>query len=214
YALAAVPARYALEREQWVEAAALTPHPDFPWAKAPQAEAVVHFARALGAARGANPVVAKEAVARLGELRQALIDAKQAYWAGQVEIQAKVAGAWLALAEGRKEEALAMLRNAADAEDATEKHAVTPGPLVPARELLGAMLLELDEPAAALKEFEASHTIEPNRFHGLAGAARAAERAGDRSKAKDYYTRLVELAGSGEGERAALVRAKEVLATQ
>jgi hypothetical protein len=180
YALAAIPSRYALERGRWTDAAALTLHPsDFPWSRFPQSEAILVFARALGAARGGNVAAATKDLARLQSFRDALTAAKQGYWAEQVDIQGRVVSAWIARAEGKSEEAVRLLRAAGDLEDSTEKHPVTPGLIVPARELLAEMLLEMNQPAQALKEFEASHLKEPNRFRGLYGAARAAELSGD-----------------------------------
>ena len=150
YALAAIPARYTLERSRWADTASLSlPASDFPWSRYPQAEAVFVFARALGAARSGNAAGARKDIARLEVLRDALIAAKQGYWAEQVEIQRQVAAAWVARAEGKHQEALQLLRAAADREDATEKHPVTPGPIAPARELLGEMLLELGDPRQA-----------------------------------------------------------------
>jgi hypothetical protein len=215
YAFAAIPARYAIERGQWVEAAKLTLHPnelDFPWASWPQAEAVLVYARALGNARSGDAAGAQREIERLKALREALIAAKQGYWAGQAEIQIKAASAWIARAEGRDKESVALLRAAADMEDATEKHIVTPGHLLPAREMLGELLLELGQPAHALKEFEASVAKEPNRFRGLYGAARAAELSGDRTKAKTYYTKLVAIADKADGARPELRQARTYLA--
>ena len=189
YALAAIPARYALERGAWKEAAVLVPR-ETPFAFA---DAVTHFARALGAARSGNPAAAAKDVEKLASLRDALQKANDAYWTGQVEIQRRIATAWIALAEGRQAEALTMLRDAADAEDLTDKSAISPGPIKPARELLGEMLLELRRPADALREFEATMAKEPNRFRGLYGASRAAEAAGDHAKARSYSLRLVEI---------------------
>ena len=194
YARAAIPARYALERNAWGEAAALTPL-ETPFA---QATAITHFARALGAARSGNPAAAAKDVEQLVSLRNTLHEAKDVYWAGQVEIQLQVATAWITLAEGRQAEALAMMRDAAEKEDQTEKSAVSPGPLKPARELLGEMLLELDRPAEALKEFEATLKKEPNRFRAVYGAARAAAKAGDSPKAREHFGRLVEISGAGD----------------
>jgi hypothetical protein len=215
YAFAAIPARYALERRRWAEAAALEPHPkEIPWSRFPQAEAITSFARALGAARSGDAARARRDIERLHALREALVTMKLGYWAQQVEIQDKVAGAWVARAEGRNEEALALMRAAADLEGATEKHPVTPGPIVPARELLGEMLLDLKQPAQALLEFEASRRVEPNRFAGLYGAARAAELAGDREKARTDYTQLVALAEKANGDRAELRQARAFLGTK
>jgi hypothetical protein len=194
YALAAIPARYALERNMWKEAAALAPR-ETPFA---YADAVTHFARALGLARSGSPAAAGKDVEKLAALRDALQKANDAYWTGQVDIQRRIALAWMALAEGRQNEALTMLREAADMEDATDKSAVSPGPIKPARELLGEMLMELKRPADALKEFEATMKKEPNRFASLYGGARAADGAGDRQKARSYYARLVEICKRGD----------------
>lgn len=189
YALAAIPARYALERNAWSEAASLVvPETPFPWA-----QAVTYYARALGSARSGNPTAAAADVAKLGEIRDALLEAKDAYWSEQVEIQRLTGTAWTALAEGRSDEALKTLREAADREDATEKAAVTPGPLKPARELLGEMLLQMKRPADALKEFEATMKKEPNRFRATYGAAQAAQAAGDRAKARTYFAHLMDI---------------------
>lgn len=137
---------------------------------------------------------------------------KQGYWAGQVDIQRQIVAAWIARAEGRHDEALKLMRAAADAEDASEKHIVTPGPIVPARELLGEMLLEANRPAEALAEFEASQRKEPNRFRGYYGAARAAALTGDRGKARDQYAKLVALVERADAERPEIKEAKAFLA--
>jgi hypothetical protein len=213
YALAAIPARYALERGRWAEAASLAPSPaDFPWSRFPQDEAIMVFVRALGAARTGDPSRARQDIDRLQALRDALTAAKQGYWAEQVDIQRRVASAWVARAEGKNQEALQLLRAAADAEDSTEKHPVSPGPIVPARELLGEMLLELNQPALALKEFEASMAKEPNRFKGLYGAAKAAALSGDREKARALYAKLQALCSHADADRPELVEAKIFLA--
>jgi hypothetical protein len=213
YAFAAMPARYAFERRRWSEAAALTLHPpQLSWNRFPQCEAVTVFARGLGAARSGDVAAAKKDIARLQQLRETLTQAKSGYWAEQVDIQLQVVSAWTTRAEGRNDEALRLMRAAAELEGATEKHPVTPGPIIPARELLGDMLLELGQPAPALREFEASHKVEPNRFHGLAGAARAAELSGEGAKARSYYTQLVALAVKADSERPEVQRAKAFLA--
>jgi tetratricopeptide (TPR) repeat protein len=212
FAIAAGPARYALERRRWNEAATLTlPPTDLEWARFPQAEAIVVFARGLGAARSGNVATARQDLERLGALQTALVSQKQGYWAGQADIQRQIISAWIARAEGRHDEALKLMRTAADAEDATEKHIVTPGPIVPARELLGEMLLEANRPAEALKEFEASQAKEPNRFRGFYGAARAASLAGDRAKARDQYAKLVTLAERADSDRPEIREAKGFL---
>lgn len=213
YALAAMPARYALERGQWSEAVALALYPQDPaWANFPQSEAILVFARGLGAARTGDVDGAHQALERLQVLRDAMVASKLDYWANQTDIQSKEIEAWMALAEGRNEEALALMREAVALADATEKHPVTPGLVVPAHELLGEMLLQLEQPVEALAEYEASHQLEPNRFRGLYGAARAAELAGDKEKARTYYEQLVQLAEQADGERPELATARAFLA--
>jgi tetratricopeptide (TPR) repeat protein len=213
YALAAIPARYALERRNWSEAAALKVHPaNFPWDRFPYTEAITYFSRAIGAAKTGNVSAARKDVEKLASLHNALVEAKNDYWATQVEIQRQGAAAWLALAEGKNEGALKLMRAAADLEDSTEKHPVTPGPLIPARELLGEMLLELNQPEQALKEFEASQQVEPNRFRGIYGAAHAAELTGDPEKARTYYAKLISLCEGADTVRPELKQAKTFMA--
>jgi hypothetical protein len=214
YALTAVPARYALERRQWAEAAALTVRPaGFPWSKFAWAEAITWFARGVGAGRSGDVAAAREAVGKLAALQKGLAEAKSGYWAGQVEIQRIAAAAWLAHAEKKDEEALGLLRSAADLEDATDKHPVTPGSILPAREMLADLLLELDRPADSLKEYEASLKVAPGRFNGVFGAARAAEKAGERDKARALYAQLVELGKAADPPRAELRAARAFLAS-
>jgi hypothetical protein len=196
YALAAVPARYALERRRWSEAAALALHPrGFPWNRWSMAEAVNAYARGLGAARSGDAAGARREAERLSALRDALITAKQGYWAEQTEVQRQAILAWATRVEGKSEEALVLMLKTVELADRAEKHPVTPGPIVPPRELLGEMLLDMNQPARALEVYEASIRGEPNRFHSVAGAARAAELAGDTSRARQYYTRLLMIAG-------------------
>jgi hypothetical protein len=206
FALAAIPARYALERNAWSEAASLTPQETrFAWI-----DAVTYFARALGAARSGNPAAAAKDVEKLNALAATLKEAKDAYWTGQVEIQGKGAAAWVAFAEGRKDEALMKMREAVAMEDLTEKSAISPGPIKPARELLGEMLLEMGKPAEALAEFEATMKKEPNRFRGVYGAAVAAERSADKAKAKTYYVQLLKICEHGDaGARPELEAARK-----
>jgi tetratricopeptide (TPR) repeat protein len=212
YAFAAIPARYALERRRWSEAAALTVTPTtFPWGRFPWSEAVTHFARAMGSVRSSNLANARKDIEKLESLQDALAKAKDSYWAKQVDIQRRVATAWFLRAENNNEEALKLMQSAADLEDSTDKHPVTPAPIQPARELLGEMLLELGDPARALKEFEASHRIEPNRFRGLYGAAKAAQASGDRDKARRYYERLVSLCEHADTDRPEIKEAKAFL---
>ena len=207
-AFAAIPVRFAFERSAWVEAATLA-IPKTPFA---QAEAITWFGRAIGAARSGDLPKAREAVDQLGRLRDTLAKANDAYWTGQVAIQEQAAGAWLALAEGRKGDAIAAMRQAADLEDRSGKHVAMENRLSPIRELLGELLLEANEPVQALKELETSLRNNPNRYRSFAGAAKAAERAGDRAQAKSYYEKLVALAGQADGGRPDLVAAKRYLA--
>ena len=208
FALAASPARYAVERGDWTGAAALPVQPT----KFANVEAISHFARAVGAARSGNPEAAQAEVAKLAELRDKLRAEKNAYWAEQVDIQHQIATAWLLNAQGKGDDAIKAMRAAADAEDKTEKAPVTPGPLAPARELLGAMLLERGNAADALTAFEATIQKEPNRFNATAGAAAAAEKLGDKAKATAYYEKLVALAEGSTSDRASLAAAKQYLA--
>ena len=213
YAYAAIPARVALEQHHWGEAAALSPASKvFPWDRFAWAQAITAFARAVGAARGGNPAQARAEAQKLEGYRATLIAANQTYWAEQVNIQQQAAAAWAARSEGKNDEALKLMRAAADLEDSTEKHPVTPAPVVPARELLGEMLLDLNRPAQALVEFEASAAREPNRLNGMFGAARAVELSGNTAQAKALYARLVALCARADGERPELRHAKAVLA--
>jgi len=213
YAFAAIPARVALERHRWSEAAALAPHPaEFPWKRFQWGEAITSFARALGAARSGEVATARQDADKLQALRDSLVQAQNAYWADQVEIQRRAALGWIALAEGKNDDAVTLMRSAADLEDASDKHPVTPGAILPARELLGSMLLELKQPAPALREFETSMGREPNRYNGIYGVALAAELSGDLSKAKTYYARLVTLCDKADTERPELHHARVFLA--
>jgi tetratricopeptide (TPR) repeat protein len=207
YALAASPARYAIERGDWKGASQLSVRPStFNYVMA-----ISHFARALGAARSGSPEDAKADIAKLTELSTKLRDAKDAYWSEIVDIQRQVAAAWVLHAEGKHDEALKAMSAAADAEDKTEKHAVTPGPLAPARELYGEMLFERGMVKEALAAFEATKAKEPNRFRGYAGAAQAAEKLGDRAAAKANYDKLIALVGTAESNRAEVKAAYQFL---
>jgi hypothetical protein len=187
FALAAIPARYALERGAWADAANLVPQPS----RYLYTDAVTYFAKALGAARTGDAGATRSAIDALTKIEAQLTEQREAYWAEQTRIQRRSASAWLALVEGHSAEALVEMRAAAALEDGTEKSAVTPGPLAPARELVGEMLLQMDQPAEALKEFEATLEMEPNRFRALFGAARSASLAGDREKARRYSGALL-----------------------
>jgi hypothetical protein len=194
YASAAIPARVALERAAWGEAAALKPM------KTPFAfiDAMTHFARAVGAARGGQAAAAADDVQKLADLRTALVNAKDEYWALQVDIQHRVARAWVMFAEGRRDEAVSLLKETATMEDGTDKSAVSPGPLAPAREMLGDMLLEMKRPADALKELEAVMKKEPNRFRTLYLAVTAASSTGNANLARQYQKQLVEMCVKGD----------------
>jgi hypothetical protein len=197
YALAASPARYAVERGDWKAAAELQVRPS-PLANV---QAITYFARALGAARSGNPEAAKIDVAKLAELQDKLRDAKDGYWSEQVDIQRQVATAWVLYAEGKRDEALNAMSAAADAEDKTEKHPVTPGVPKPARELYGVMLLDSGNAKDALIAFEATLKKEPNRLCAYAGAATSAEKAGDKAKARDYYEKIITIADGADNNR-------------
>jgi len=202
YALAAVPARHALERRAWKEASALTAQPTFPWEKYPYAKAIVHFARAVGGARAGDLEAARQDLATLAGIQASLQGQKGFDWATQVEIQRRAAAAWLARAEKKDAEALTLMRSAADLEDSTDKHPVTPGSILPAREQLADLLAELGQPAAALAEYETSLRSAPGRLNSYDGAARAAERAGKKREAKVFHERLVALCGGSVPARA------------
>jgi Tfp pilus assembly protein PilF len=204
FALAASPARYAMERGDWSGAAALEVRPS----KFPHVMAITHFARAVGAARSGKPDAATADIAKLAELRDKLREAKDAYWAEQVDIQWQTANAWLLYAQGKYDEALAAMAAAAAAEDKTEKAPVTPGPIVPARELYGAMLLGRGQPKDALAAFEATLKKEPHRLGATLGAAKAAEQLGDAAKAREYYAAAVALGETAEPVRPEIAAAR------
>jgi tetratricopeptide (TPR) repeat protein len=217
YALAAIPARYALERKRWDEAAQLTLPQNsvgmFPWEKFRWGEAHIHFARAIGFARTGEIGSARQELDQLAALRDALTIGKGEYdWAKQVEIERQIAAAWVAYAEGKKDEGLSLMRSVADLDDATDKHPVTPGAILPAREQLGELLLELKQPAAALAEFEASLRFTPERFNSVYGAARAASLATDHQKARTYYQKLLALTQQADTPRPEISEAKQFLA--
>jgi tetratricopeptide (TPR) repeat protein len=197
FALAAGPARYVLERRQWREAAALTvPGGKVAWDKMPYAEANIHFAVAIGGARSNQLDKARRAVTRMEEIRKTLLERKDSYWADQVAIQRLAGAAWIANAERRQDDALRLMREAAALESSTEKHPVTPGAILPARELLADMLLELGDAEQSLAEMERSLRDAPNRYNGLALAALAAERARKPEEARKYRAQAVTLRAS------------------
>ena len=209
-ARAAVPARYMLERQDWKGAAQLQPL-GTPF---PPAEAITHFARAMGAARSGDLEAAKGDIEKLNELRAGLDKAKQSYWAEQVEVQILGAQAWLAQGQGNKEEALRFMRAAADLEDGSEKHVAMENRLYPMRELLGDMLREHGQPAVALTEYEISMKNAPNRLRGFYGAAKAAEAVGDKKKVALYIQSLARLTRGADGDRSELREMKPRLASR
>jgi len=213
YAYAAMPARVALERGDWTAAAALTLTPGadaYPWKKYPQAEAVNAFARGIGAARSGNVTAAREQQARLIALREAAKEAKFAYWVEQIDIQAALVGALSLCSENKQAECIDGLTADATREDATEKHVVTPGPLVPARELLADMLLAQKKFTDALREYETVMAKEPNRYRTLAGAMAAAQGAGEQAKANTLAVELRKLGSDADSERDSLQQAKQL----
>jgi tetratricopeptide (TPR) repeat protein len=210
FAMAAIPARYAMERQQWAEAMTLevSPAPQTPYT-----EAITHFSRAVGAARAGKPAAAAADIARLAAIRDRELELKDEYWAEQVDIQRRGAEAWVMFAEGKKAEAIKAMSDTADAEDKTDKAAVTPGPIAPAREMLGYMQMENNQPKEALASFEAVMKKEPNRFLAIWGAAKAAEALKQTAKAKGYFKQLAEMGKDAGTERPELQYARKVVAS-
>jgi tetratricopeptide (TPR) repeat protein len=211
YAFGAIPARYALERRQWKEAAALEIRPMTFWSKLPFAEGHVAYARAVGAARSGDVERARAAAARLEELVRASTDPRFRYFADQMGIQRKAALALIALAEGKREDAIEQLRRAAAEEDSLGKHPVSPGAMLPVRELLAESLLETGRAEEALVEFEASLHVNPGRFNAVYGAAKAADKAGKSAEARKYFGQLVALGKAADGTRTELGEARAYL---
>ena len=212
YAFGAMPARYALERRQWKEAAALAVPPMPFWGKLPFAEGHIVYARAVGAAKSGDLATAVAAADRLKELATSIKDPRFRYFGDQMGLQRQAALGLIALARGEKEDAIRILREAAAKEDSLGKHPVSPGAILPIRELLGEALIDCRRPAEALAEYEAALVIYPRRFNGVAGAARAAEAAGKRDIARRYYGELVELTKGGDGTRPEVRTAADYLA--
>jgi hypothetical protein len=213
YAVAAIPARYALERRNWSDAASLAmPETPIAWERFPWAEALNAYTRALGAARTGDQASAEHEIARLRSLEDKLIATKDKYWADQVEVQRLAASGVAKRAQGNDAEAVRLVRAAADLEAGMDKHPVTPAAILPARELLADLLLELDRPAEALAEYERSLAAEPKRFRSLFGAAQAAVRMETAAKARGYYTELVAQCDKADTERPELAQAKAFLA--
>jgi tetratricopeptide (TPR) repeat protein len=214
YALAAIPTRYAFERNDWAAAATLpiskVPH----WSSFPFMEALLEYGHALGRAHTGDLKGARDAIARMQQLRDATKDAKFDYFKSHLDLQMQAASAWLAAGDGKKNEAVEMLRRAADSEDILGKHPVSPGAFVPIREQLASLLLELGQPKEAQREFEAALKIYPGRFRGLYGAAQAAEQAGDNENANRYYTKLAAQTSKAGESRDELNHVHEFLSAQ
>jgi tetratricopeptide (TPR) repeat protein len=214
YALAAIPTRYAFERNDWAAAANLF-IPNLPhWSSFPFMEALIEYGHALGRAHTGDLDGAREAIARMQQLRDATKDPKFDYFKSHLDLQMQAASAWVAAAEGKKNEAIDMLRRAADSEDILGKHPVSPGAFVPIREQLGSLLLETGQPKEAQSEFEAALKIYPGRFRGLYGAAQAAELVGDNDDASRYYTKLAAQTSKAGGSRHELNHVREFLSAQ
>ena len=207
FSLAAIPARYALERQDWKRASQL-PVRETPY---PYTDALTWFARGLGAARLGQVRTAIESAEALHQIHDRLVTASENYWARQVEIQGVSISAWAALAQGKKEDALRLMKSAADLEDATEKSAITPGPLAPARELLGEMWLQINQPENALEQFELTLKKEPGRFRALYGAARAAQFSGNGDASQKYYRELLRVCTNADKpERSEIAEIRQV----
>lgn len=213
YGIAAAQARYSLELRNWEKAAnlALRTHSTFPWDKYPGFEAITYFARGIGAARSNDTAKARDTIKELDTLYERTKIAGQNYWAVLVDSQRKTVAAWVAFSEGKSNNALELMRKAAETEDSVDKHPVTPGAVLPARELLGDMLLMAGEYEEAIEAYEASLRISPNRFNSLYGAGHAAESAGNFKKAKYYYSQLIELTSNIDSARPSLIKAKKIL---
>ncbi len=214
YALAAIPTRYAFERNDWAAAANLS-IPNVPhWSSFPFMEALIEYGHALGRAHTGDLEGARKAIARMQELRDATKEPKFDYFKSHLDLQMQAASAWVAATEGNKSEAIDMLRRGADSEDKLGKHPVSPGAFVPIREQLGTLLLEMGKPTEAQREFEAALKIYPGRFRGLYGAAQAAEQAGDKKEANRYYTKLAAQTSKAGGSRDELNHVRKFLSAQ
>jgi tetratricopeptide (TPR) repeat protein len=214
YALAAIPTRYAFERNDWAAAATLdvpkVPH----WSSFPFMEALIEYGHALGRAHTGDLDGARKAIVRMQQLRDATKDPKFDYFKSHLDLQIQAASAWVTAGEGKKSEAIEMLRKTADAEDILGKHPVSPGAFVPTREQLGDLLLEIGQSKEAQREFAAALKIYPGRFRGLYGAARAAEQTGDKENAGRYYAKLAAQTAKATGSRDELNHVRKFLSAQ
>lgn len=210
YAFAASPSRYLLENKLWKEAASLSPHKaNFSWENFPWQKAIINFTRLMGSVHLGNVTSAKAELKELIRLRDKLLEQNDAYKANQVEIQIKSGEAWIRFKEGKNEEALMFMNLAADMEDKTEKHPVTPGEVIPARELLGDLLMQMNKPVEALEAYEKNLKKHRNRFNGVYGAALAAEKTGNTEKAKMYYQQLMSIVNPATCSRSELKHAQQ-----
>ena len=202
YPFAANPARMVLENKDWEQAAILPiPSVALSWDKYPWEKSILHFTRALGSAHLGNLISAEKELATLQSLQVDLVKLEDDYKADQVMIQVKATQAWIEFAKGNHEMALKFMRESALLEDNTEKHPVTPGEVIPARELLGDLLLALDRPQEALEAYEMNLKKSPNRFNGLYGAAVAAKALGDTQKSKQYFELLLNITEASSSDR-------------
>ncbi len=209
YAFASIPSRYLLENKAWEQAAALRPHmDDFPWQNYRWQEAILHFTRLLGSVHTGKIESAKSELAQMHMIYDTLVKQNDPYKANQVQIQIKSAEAWIAFKQGKHKESLELMQTAASMEDKTEKHPVTPGEVIPARELLGDLLMEMNKPLEALRAYEEDLAKHPNRFNGLYGAGLAAEKSGNSGKADFYYRQLLTIADPVRSDRPELSRIK------
>ena len=213
YGIAAAQSRSSLERSAWQEASELPvrTHSKFPWDKHPQYEAISYYAKGLGAARSGNIDLAKSSKVKLDELFEATVNNGESYWSVIVDAQRKTVDAWATYSQGDKDKGLRMMVEAADLEDSVDKHPVTPGAVMPARDMLGDMLLLSNKPSEALIAFEKSLKISPRRSYGLYGAAYSAELSGDSNTAKKYYSELIEVMANADSDNKKLVHANNFI---
>jgi tetratricopeptide (TPR) repeat protein len=190
----------------------LNTHKDFPWEKFPQYEALIYFAKGIGAGRTGNFEIAQQSFQRLEQLQKSFTDTvTYKYWINQIEIQKRVVKAWLLYAQNEKEKSIDVMISAAELEDATEKNPVTPGQLLPVREMLGDMLLELNRPEDALHQYELSLKNSPNRFNTLFGAGKSAELIGDKKKAEYYFSTIAKISKNPDSNRERLNYAMKMI---
>ncbi len=215
YGVAGAQARYPLETMQWEKAASLETrtHKDFAWDKYPQYEAITYFAKGIGAARSGDVENAEQDLAKLNALYDQTVKNGEKYWSVIVDAQRQSVAAWIEYAKGDKKKALSIMEKAADTEDSVDKHPVTPGAVLPARDLLGDMLIDMDKPAMALVAYEKSLQISPNRFYSLYGAGYAAELSGNSEKATKYYQELINVAADADSPRPRVDKAKQYMST-